>query len=297
MGRSDYICGRNSTLFQKSQRLQKGGYSRAFTLIELLVVVAIIGILAALLLPALNRSKSRAQAVICLNNNKHLLLGWTMYTSDNNERLVYNLGGDLSAGSVAPVTNINWVNNIIDWELSPDNTNLNFTSHSALAPYVSYMASAYHCPADTALSQVQRDAGWMNRVRSTSMNAMVGDPGDLLVAGQNKNNPYYRQFLKESDFKDPSTIFVFLDEHPDSINDGYFIAVGGTNQWIDLPASYHNGGGSFAFGDGHTEIHRWQVGSTIRPSRPDGAQLPISLHSDEMADFNWILKHTSVGSY
>ena len=67
--------------------MKKNRTSYGFTLIELLVVIAIIAILAALLLPALAKSKSLATGAACQNNQKQLALAWTMYAMENDDKL------------------------------------------------------------------------------------------------------------------------------------------------------------------------------------------------------------------
>jgi prepilin-type N-terminal cleavage/methylation domain-containing protein len=63
-----------------------------FTLIELLVVVAIITILAALLLPALSRTKENARRITCVNNLRQINIGFRMYADDwdQNGPMIYN---------------------------------------------------------------------------------------------------------------------------------------------------------------------------------------------------------------
>ena len=67
-----------------------GGVRGGFTLIELLVVLAVIAILAALLLPALARAKQKAQGIVCINNQRQLLIAWRLYADDSNDMLVPN---------------------------------------------------------------------------------------------------------------------------------------------------------------------------------------------------------------
>jgi prepilin-type processing-associated H-X9-DG protein len=169
------------------------------------------------------------------------------------------------------------------------------------------MASIYHCPSDHAVSGMQRAAGWTQRIRSYSMNAMVGDAGSVTTNGFNNHNPAYRQFFKMEQIPHPSDIFVFLDEHPDSIDDGYFVnkdtpsAAGiysvSIDEWTDLPASYHNRSSAFSFADGHASLHRWMKTSTYRAPLAYAANLPIQIPSapaNENTDFDWIIEHMSV---
>jgi len=278
----------------RRREFERRGRVQAFTLIELLVVIAIMAILASLLIPALKGAREKSKGAFCLNNMRQLGLAIHLYAGEHEDELPQNMGTQGIQATVAKGEFLNWANDVMSWELDSDNTNSWLLSVGGLGPYVGGVAKLFKCPSDTILSETQKVAGWRERVRSISMNAMVGNAGEFMSSGQNTNNPGYRQFIRLGDVPQPSRIFALIEEHPDSINDGYFLNRYSQKQWIDLPASFHNGGANMAYVDGRAEWHRWRNKLTRQPARPDAAELPLPIPEGERWDFYWLMSQTSI---
>lgn len=275
------------------QSISSSSPRRAFTLIELLVVIAIIAILASMLLPALAKSKTKAQGIKCMSNLKQLQLAWHFYAHDNDDRIT-------SSGYTRPVEPTAWVDGWLDFDgNNTDNTNTVILKDPKRSKFANYIQSTdiYLCPADN--SYVTKSGKRHSRVRSMGMNqALAGPGGWLMPPSYNEGQTRYRTYFRTAQITDPSPsmLYVLLDEHPGSINAGGFanqmVESPSAARIIDFPASYHNGAAGLSFADGHAEIRKW-VDSRTKVRSKQNELIPLNIASPNNQDMIWLSDRTS----
>jgi prepilin-type N-terminal cleavage/methylation domain-containing protein len=265
----------------------------AFTLIELLVVIAIIAILAAMLLPALARSKCKAVGISCMNDHRQLTLAWLMYVHENNDSLLYASEGTRPDPAVDPYV---WVKGLMSNADTPSNWDINENiTKSPLWPYCGNNAKIWRCPAD--MSYVVHTNAKLPRVRSMSMNFWFGGwGGDGSLSGGT-----WKLYRKMSDLTDPgpAKTWLLLDMREDSIDIGNFATDmrgwpdnPSATGFYDLPGFYHCGAGGFSFADGHSEIKKWKDPRTTPPLVVNG-QVNDGFASPRNKDIIWLQERST----
>jgi prepilin-type N-terminal cleavage/methylation domain-containing protein len=280
-----------SATFKRGVHNEQAGAS-GFTLIELLVVIAIIAILAAMLLPALSRSKAKALQIQCINNLKQLQLGWHTYALDNNDSMLPNApsGG---ASATDPTQNADsWCSHASEnWGALDANTNTFYYTTSIMAPYMGGQLGVYRCPADKIPSLNGQ------RLRSYSMNSQVGDDTLALAGLTQSYNTGFATYSKVSQIQTcpgPTETFIFVEENMCSLNDGYLqvSCQSPPEMFYDMPGSYHDTAlGGFSFADGHAEMHKWVTGVVKIPVRYGFTQTS-TLAGMNNADWLWVAAHS-----
>jgi len=223
-----------------------------FTLIELLVVVAVIGILAALLLPSLSAAKAKAGGAVCLNNLKQLQVCWQLYVDDFRGYVPLNQSIRGQDGIWRSSSN-SWIGS----SSAPYDTTTRPIQEGLLFKYdYNRTFATYRCPADrSVVRQLDGRSTGLLRTRSYSMSGCLGG----------RTNEVQNTVDRFSNIPVPSRLFVFIDENEDSIDDAHFLTwPEPDDRWVNMPADRHGKTGVLTFADGHAERLGWKYSKQFK---------------------------------
>lgn len=253
-------------------------HDSGFTRTDLAVLIAVIGLLAVVLYPAIAGDGAGSDAQRCMNNLRQLSMAWQMYSGDNGDKICQT-GGVWSAVTDPYAPNAQPGQPLANWVLGIDATHANPDSirNGLLFQYVQDLR-VYKCPAD--LSTV---AGIPTR-RSVSLNAWMNP-----INTEGSLDPSYVIFRKQTDIRTPAMTWVLVDEAPQSINDGWFVVRPNMPMvWTDIPATHHRGAAGITFADAHVEMKRWTDAAVL-------AQGPNYSRADPAStDLPWLIARTTV---
>jgi prepilin-type N-terminal cleavage/methylation domain-containing protein len=226
----------------------------AFTLIELLVVIAIISILAAMLLPALDKAKSKGQSISCISNLRQLQEAWLMYVHDHNDCMPPNINRNVDSPNAQALPG-SWV--VGNAHLDTNTINL----QQGVLFYYLLNAGVFRCPSDKSTVSGHPE---LPRTRSYSLSVWMNSDADPAQYGPQNPSTDPLIKIKLSSFTVPpaSQMFGFMDEHELSISHGIMIVptpayIPDPTTWFSLPSDRHSQGCSISFADGRGEHIKW----------------------------------------
>lgn len=200
---------------------------RGFTLIELLTVIAIIGILAAILIPVVGRVRESARASLCGSNVRQITLAMLMYADDND--------GVLPTHGDDEFLETDW----IQWNT---NTRDHMLEDSVIVPYLggkqggAFSPDIFRCPSDENIQNQAANpiGGWAAYAFSYSMNTAIWDSA-LNGRVHTVENP---------------TLCILMAEEERPNNGGAKLE----NTTQDGLTERHGGRGHVSFIEGHVEL-------------------------------------------
>lgn len=280
------------------------GVCAGFSLVELMVVIAIIGILAGLLLPALNAARQRAYSTVCIGNLRQLYTAFHLYSMDNSDFVPPISGSNPVRGKTADAGS--WCQGNMTYEFISSAEDITESTNTvlmlsngfgSLGPYTR-TPGIYHCPADTSYTVL--DGKRHRRVRSYSQNVRVGASPSMTLGPLESDGFCAVDKFNRVFGLDGSRLIVQVEPHEDFIYGDFFgtrnlqyWAALGYDEWGHVPTSRHGRAGGFSFFDGHVEMHRWVDPRTVKSGRRKyGTTSDFGEGSND--DIKWVYGHIAI---